>query len=228
MNKIKVILPMALYIITPPALAVSWGGGGTANPSCDETTCPSTGMSGLTDYTTISDPNCEQQTMDENYGELKCFKDQNNKIYGVRYCTKCRSGYSTTNSYRINPCKQTGFVMQIGFPFCDCSCSNCSNDPDYTAAGTGYEKRVLRHCECTSETPTCKESTSYRCAKGYYGNSTNGTSGCTRCPASGGVYGTTASAGATAITSCYLPEDSKGSDTTGSWTITGGKCFYTN
>ena len=84
---------------------------------------------------------------------------------------------------------------------------------------------------------SCRTTNSCQCEKGYYGspsyNLTNrGCTGtCTRCPSSGGVYGTTASSGATSITDCYIPAGTSYSfsDTIGSGTQTvQSDCYYSN
>lgn len=102
------------------------------------------------------------------------------------------------------------------------SCSGASTGT-WTAHITGYEKRTVKKCSCNG---TLTTGTEYRCAAGYYGTTSNGTSGCTRCPASGGIYGTSA-AGSTAITACYLPSGTAFSDAAGSGTYT-GDCYYKN
>lgn len=102
------------------------------------------------------------------------------------------------------------------------SCSGASTGA-WTAHSTGYEKRTVKTCTCSG---TLNTRTEYRCAAGYYGSSSNGTSGCTRCPSSGGVYGSSA-AGSTAITACYLPSGTSFSDGTGSGKYT-GNCYYKN
>ncbi len=101
-------------------------------------------------------------------------------------------------------------------------CTNCTSDVNWAAGNTGYQFKVSRSCDCN----TCIESTAYRCASGYYGTSTNGTSGCSQCPSSGGINGMS-DAGSTEITSCYLPSGTTGSDSTGSWTYT-DNCYYIN
>ena len=164
-------------------------------------------------------------------------------IYTTGHCLTsgekvCVSNGKTT--YQYNKCKQcevpylvsSVIVPECGGTFladaaCKCVCLNCTSDTSYTDAGTGYQKKVKRSCDCSSGTATCVATTVYQCAVGYYGSSTNGTSGCTRCPASGGVYGTTASAGSSSITSCYIPSGSNLSDSTGSGTYT-GDCYYSN
>lgn len=131
---------------------------------------------------------------------------------GVISCTMCKSGATITRATF-----QIATNCTASYYYCACSCSTTG----WTAGNTGYEKRTV--CNTT----TCATSTEYRCAVGYYGASTNGTSGCSRCPASGGVYGTTASAGSTSITACYIPSGSAFSDGTGAGTYT-GNCFYKN
>ncbi|MDE6481639.1 MAG: hypothetical protein K2L25_02345 [Alphaproteobacteria bacterium] len=141
-----------------------------------------------------------------------CYYVESITTSNVYWCTKC-SGNRTLKQVRAGTCTNISGT--------ECVCSNNCKDVAWTAGNTGYEYSV----QCGS---ACDATKKYRCAKGYYGTSTNGTSGCTRCPASGGTYGTTASAGATSITSCYLPSGSSFSDSTGSGTIVGGNCYYKN
>lgn len=102
-------------------------------------------------------------------------------------------------------------------------CSDCK-DSDWGPSGTqGYEAKTSAICELNQ----CMKFTTYRCAVGYYGSTTDGASGCTRCPASGGVYGTTATAGSTVITSCYIPSGSPLSDSGGTFEYT-ENCYYKN
>ncbi|MCM1294145.1 MAG: hypothetical protein NC311_01115 [Muribaculaceae bacterium] len=105
------------------------------------------------------------------------------------------------------------------------SCSNCTSDTSWSAYGTGYQRITYRTCACNG---TCNTSYSYRCAAGYYGSSTNGTSGCTQCPTWTGVYTTsakttlvrgTSAAGATAITGCYISTGTD-YDVTGTFKLT--------
>ncbi len=141
--------------------------------------------------------------------------------YGVTSCTECATGYT----------KQ---LMTISIPDCsnkasysDCvrecaGCTDCISTLVWSAAGkAGYEKRVRASCDCD----TCIRTTEYRCAAGYYGSSTNGTTGCTPCDKLGG-YGTS-SAGSLNKTSCYVPANVNITDTAGTFTFT-SNCFYTN
>ncbi len=92
------------------------------------------------------------------------------------------------------------------------TCSNC-NTTSWTNGNTGYQTRTVRTCGCT--TGQCTSNTEYRCAPGYYGTTSNGSTGCSRCSADSGVYGTTA-AGSTARTNCYIETGTTFSDTSGS------------
>lgn len=104
----------------------------------------------------------------------------------------------------------------------------CGTPKGCTAYSNGYEKCTEPVCtnDFTSGLCNVSNSVTYRCAAGYYGTTTNGTSGCTRCPSSGGIYGTSP-AGSSAITSCYIKSGESGTDASGSYTYT-GNCYYTN
>lgn len=209
---------IAAAILANSAYGISIGGigegGGTIETmeKCTKTTCPSN---------TAPLPMLPQQYVCATSGAKECYKS-GSTTYVYTPCTSCSPGYTLTNV----AFSQCGLLNKI-FKACDCVCSNCVSDVTYTAAGTGYQKKVNRYCACGSGTAKCKTETVYQCAVGYYGRSKNGTSGCTRCPSSGGVYGTTATAGSTAITSCYIPEGSSFSDGTGSGTYT-GNCYFKN
>lgn len=141
--------------------------------------------------------------------------------YGVTTCITCESGYEKETLQVSVP----GCSLPINYYSCKeiCNgCSNCTSDTSWGFAGTGYEKKATRSCDCN----TCITSYSYRCASGYYGSSSNGTSGCSRCPSSGGIYGSSA-AGSTAITSCYIPSGTSISDSSGTYTYT-SNCYYSN
>lgn len=87
----------------------------------------------------------------------------------------------------------------------------------------GYDIKYQRTCNAEN---FCDEHAIYQCAAGYYGTSTNGISGCTRCPSSNGTD-TTSVAGSTSITSCYIPSGTTFSDTSGSGIYT-SHCYYKN
>lgn len=163
--------------------------------------------------------NCAKyNTLNQGFSETGA----NRAVYKIYDCQQCNNGYILkNNTLELSPTCTIGYHSCTADP-CAGGCSNCTTSA-WSAAGTGYEKRTVATCNCK----TCNKSTEYRCARGYYGSSMNGTTGCSRCPASGGAYGTTASAGSTAITACYIPSGTSFSDTTGSGTYT-GNCYYKN
>lgn len=153
----------------------------------------------------------------------------------IKSCKTCPSGYSleftdtgwTYNDFCYNPDREEelkDIALEVYVCKKDCvSCTNCTTT-GWVAAGAGYQKSTVGDCQCDG---TCKYTTNYQCAVGYYGRSTNGTTGCTRCPSSGGVYGTTANAGSTSITSCYIPANTAMTDGTGEYVFT-SNCYYKN
>ncbi|MDE6481740.1 MAG: hypothetical protein K2L25_02890 [Alphaproteobacteria bacterium] len=149
----------------------------------------------------------------------KCYKTPSGKIFKVFICTSCVRGTlgEATLSELIPECNSLAPVSQC----CDaCDSASCTGDTTYIAHGAGYESKSTRTCSCLNG---CKvTSTSYRCAAGYYGTSTNGTTGCTACPNGG----TSVAGSNTSITSCYLPTGTKFSDPSGSGDYT-GNCYYT-
>lgn len=128
----------------------------------------------------------------------------------LRTLTEKTITISASESYTIHEC-----ILNVA-PIRPCK--NC-NSTDWGAHSTGYESRV--NATCNHSTGVCTKTTVYRCAVGYYGNSTNGTSGCDSCPESG----ITSNAGATLITECYLASGTTGSDHTGMYTYA-GDCYY--
>ncbi len=135
---------------------------------------------------------------------------------GIMDCISCVSGASkVVASLTYDGCN-------IYYNYCECTTTASCNSGSWNTIRAGYQSRIYSYALCG----TCKNETQYRCAPGYYGTTTNGTSGCTRCPSSGGVYGTSA-AGSTSITSCYLPAGTSFGDSTGSGQYTTA-CYYKN
>ncbi len=102
---------------------------------------------------------------------------------------------------------------------------NCttSNLTIYSCAPGYYGTPTSSDSGCTAcpSKATCSGDDTFLCDQGYYqsGNS------CKRCPASGGIYGTTAGTGATAITECYLPANTTMYDGDGYYQMT-QNCYY--
>lgn len=132
--------------------------------------------------------------------------------YGVATCNTCDSGYDRRAATIMIP----GCSNSVEYYTCveQCNgCSNCTSDAAWSAHTAGYEKKVIRTCNCN----TCQAATTYRCAAGYYGTSSNGTSGCTRCPDNGN-----SGAGTTSVTGCCI---SGGADTSGNFSFTPNCCY---
>lgn len=116
----------------------------------------------------------------------------------------------------------------------DASCTdsnvcNCTGTTETALSGGVIEIRTKTKKQMCSASyvasARCMTDTTYKCAVGYYGSPSIFNKTCTRCPAFGDVYGTTASAGAAANTNCYLPAQTTGTDTSGTYTYT-SDCYY--
>ena len=192
-----------------------------------------------------------------NYGgtNTTCANGHSIKSYGfkagsvpVTVCVISCNSCDTTYYTMLEKTGSGGGTCTYNYTACVCK-NGCTSD-SWTSSNTGYESAYI--CD-----KTCTRVYSHQCAAGYYGTATSASAGCTkcpsnasctggnnstfvcnqgyykngskceRCPASGGVYGTTASAGSTSITSCYLPSGTSFSDSTGSGTYT-GNCYYKN
>lgn len=155
-------------------------------------------------------------------GTIKCFECRSiinstveNPVYG-----ECQT-YSATC---CEPCN-VGFVGPSDPIVCD---PTTCNSETITDMGGGCDKVESSGCVNNA----CTFDITARCQKGYYGTAKlskleTRCSGCTACPSSGGVAGTTSGPGATAITECYIPAGTKSSDSTGSFEYT-GNCYYKN
>lgn len=206
-HNLIILAMIAIIPISNPANAVV----AIDNGVCTSTTC--TGLpteavaTCLDDYTSV------------------CYKSSSGIVIRFRNCTSCPSGTERkqVSISELSASCSTTFAQVYQ---CCTPCGTCDSDTDFTATGTaGYERQATRSCTCTGGC-TVKSST-YRCAAGYYGSSTNGTSGCTRCPQSGsGTYGNSA-AGSKYITNCYLPAGTSFSDVSGSG-IYAEDCNYSN
>ena len=156
----------------------------------------------------------------------QCYSDSGAYQYRVISCGSCTNGATRTANRQILP----GCATTVDYYTCDGgdtpglqpgggsgSCPSNCNYANWTAGNTGYEKK------CNTSTYTCQ----YRCAPGYYGTSTTGTTGCTRCPAllrTGENYSTSAG-GVSTIDRCYMPLGSPFSDLFGQGVYT-SDCPY--
>lgn len=148
------------------------------------------------------------------------------KTFFITSCTSCKSGYLETRPSTVDSCENNG--NDLNYMTCECNCSDCNSaDWGRHSLAMGYESRTTATCSCTSGTAVCSKTTSYRCASGYYGTTTNGTSGCTSCPYTTDGYHYS-NAGAKVVTDCYLPKGKTAYDSTGYFTVVGGDCHYSN
>ncbi len=122
-------------------------------------------------------------------------------------------------------------VGSAGMTTCSAGCSIgggetnvlCDNTSQWwTDTGrAGYQSCYLRDEICGKL--LVNGTKSYRCADGYYGTAApSGTSGCTKCTSPG----TSDAGNNSAITKCYIPKNTTGSDTTGTYIYT-TDCYYT-
>lgn len=182
---------------------------------CNEITCP---------HTTSEIDEMSEHSIYCGESTSRCYRhNTTGEIVQINSCTSCLfgSGAVLESEIWVSPT----CANQL-FSYSDCvkSCINCVSDVTWTRVTTlsPYEKKTTRTCNCG----TCVENTAYRCAIGYWGSSTNGTSGCTRCPRDeGGNYGTTAAAGSTVVTACYIDSGKTFTDATGTGTYV-GDCYY--
>lgn len=135
---------------------------------------------------------------------------------------------------------------------CNCSTSSTGSTNKYGIVATTTQKQDVYCVGQTAYSQCVAGTTTYKCASGYYGTATSLSAGCTACPANAtcaGGNGSTfrcnanyyksgaacqpcpnggkSAAGATSITSCYLPSGTTFSDSTGSGTYT-ENCYYSN
>lgn len=140
----------------------------------------------------------------------------------VATCTACNPGYELAQgSAGITACSrledgsdEAPSAGRYNYTYCTKNCNSTTCAPtSWTALRTGYETRTNRTCSTTGTSGTCNSTPQYRCAAGFWGSSTNGTSGCSQCPPWTGVYTNSAKttevrgtspAGTTAITGCYV------------------------
>ncbi|MDE6250243.1 MAG: hypothetical protein K2M34_01245 [Alphaproteobacteria bacterium] len=126
----------------------------------------------------------------------------------VKSCTAC-SGNRTL--------KATSAGMCSNLKYTECVCANNCTDIDWTAGNDGYEYSVT----CGANCDTTRK---YRCAKNWFGTSTDGVNGCNRCWEAAGAV--TKAAGSTQPTDCYIPSGTEFSDTSGKGHYA-ADCYYT-
>ncbi|MCM1294614.1 MAG: hypothetical protein NC311_03570 [Muribaculaceae bacterium] len=117
----------------------------------------------------------------------------------------------TICSQTMPNCSNTKCMCCIKSPIVKCTCDNGYYE--------GTDLLDMCTCEkCPVANSTCTSATSFKCNANYYKNGNT----CSPCPQSG-----KSATGSTAITSCYLPSGTTGSDTTGTYKYT-ADCYYQN
>lgn len=144
--------------------------------------------------------------------------DGSGGVYSLLSCRSCGTGL-------IQSTKQTqyqdGECGTLSYKACNCP-SSCTTT-EWTKHSAGYQKRNV----CNAST-NCQTRTEYRCASGYYGTSTDGSSGCSKCPLwAPGSDTPKTDPGSTEKTSCYITTFGNISGN-GVYTGTGGRCYWTN
>ena len=139
----------------------------------------------------------------------------------VVQCSGCISNFKTDiQTKNVNGCS----INVTGCTTCG-NCTNCS-DTDWTTPTNGLQSRTTATCtdRCSN---TCSKETEYRCIAGYYGSPGNTTSGCYKCPTSGGLEGTSTLGFNETIEDCYFPANTPVDDSTGTYKFT-ASCFYSS
>jgi len=144
-----------------------------------------------------------------------------------KLCTSCRGPYVTingqiycgiwANTKQVNSCDAT----TVGAASANSAylMSPCCDSDGYAVGGaTGC---YIMGCKTGMVVADGK--TSCVCNIGYYGTTTTG---CTRCPPEGGIYGLTAAKGKTKKTDCFFPAGMSIKDTSGTYEYT-EDCYYT-
>lgn len=127
-------------------------------------------------------------------------------VNSIKSCKSCKSGF-VLKSKTVTDCGKT-YKYNTCSGTCSATCGD--NTTEWTTVKRGYETREYEYCIAGT---TCKKKTQYRCATGYYGTSTDGSSGCTSCPSR--LFGATTTPPnnpdsasiflSVGITACYFP-----------------------
>lgn len=160
---------------------------------------------------------------------------------GLTVGTACTSGTKGNNGSPISAdssCTSTSAGCKIALCNSVCSCvKSCPSSPapcngltcpqmdcEATTDSSGRQKCYFLMQNTTTCACTRDGRTGYQCGPGFYksGGTMPMNITCSPCTSPG-----TSDAGATAITQCYIPKDTTGSDSTGSYKYT-DKCYYAN
>lgn len=155
------------------------------------------GSDGAANYST-----CTATGATETCTRANCTKGWPITINGVFYCGKQTDSNCTSSVTGARTAMWVSTQCRDGYGVTNTLCA-------VAACSSGTISTDRSHCVCTS---------------GTYG--TNPTA-CNSCPGDGtSDEDFHASLGPYHIGSCYLPDGTTGSDSTGNWKIDGGKCYY--
>lgn len=219
------IAAVVFYLVATPVLYAARENIGVTDP-CASTTAMSSGCA--TVDKTVSCYNGTSCTKKESCGScssgytktlqtLEC----NGTTYSYYVCKGVVSGGgATVFPGVVSPGTQYPVVIGPGYAVADgCSATDCNcNTWDWkkVEGKDGVESKQTYTCNKNTNCK-CDYTTEYRCAKGYYGTATSESSSCASCPTVDGVSGTTASAGKTKKTDCYIPSSQSLTDKIGTY-----------
>lgn len=120
------------------------------------------------------------------------------------------------------------FINSVAFGACTPVNESCSACPVTYSCNSGYYGTAVSAsfgCTACPAFATCAggNGSTFSCNAGYFKDG----AGCASCATATGNNSATSAAGAAAITDCYLPKGTTGSDSTGSYAIDAGDCYYT-
>lgn len=171
------------------------------NPTTTKTNGSCSCNNGVADYSTCTaDATTYYLCSDSTSGGCRA---PNVTINGVTYCATSTSGGCSSA-----PGVAASYMMS----------RFCSN---YYGVAAKTEGCFIMGCSGTGLTPS-DDRKSCVCTTGYYGNAS---SGCIKCPATGGVDGTTLGKNTTDITGCYIPANELMTGTSGE-SVFVESCFY--
>lgn len=201
------------------------------------TICYITGAHGAcTSVACPTSSNVEIHTMPNNCATYTtaCLYDDTNKRYIKYYsCLTCNDPLTLITPGALNDIglrEICGATSTPSYKTCTCGslCTVTIIQPAATweSGSYGIERSLRSIC---NESTNCEwsEYYIYRCAAGYYGSPTSGTSGqCQRCPGFNDTYYSSTPGINEAITDCYAIADVARSSTEGTWLYT-QDCPYT-
>lgn len=117
------------------------------------------------------------------------------RIFSMCSCTSCSGGYTKSmgNSLpswasaagALSGCNtMTNNIGTLATTVYKCTspCTDCEVETTFTVMGTSGYRRRVKSATCNTSTGVCTRTYEYRCATDWFGSSTNGVTGCRKCP----------------------------------------------